>query len=51
MQPDPKRCLYCKGPFGLISHPSNTRMYCSKKCWYAEEHPPDELIELLQYPP
>lgn len=27
-----KRCLNCEAKFGLISYPSNCRIYCSKEC-------------------
>jgi hypothetical protein len=32
MAPIGKRCLYCNAGFGLISYPSNCRIYCSKEC-------------------
>lgn len=27
-----KRCLNCEAKFGLISYPSNCRIYCTKEC-------------------
>lgn len=46
-----KVCGFCGGPFGL-TRPK--REFCSIYCvaWAEnEKHPPDELVELLKYPP
>lgn len=43
-----KRCKYCGGGFGL-ERPNTP--YCKAACKEAAERPPDELVELLKYPP
>lgn len=49
------RCFQCRGPFGLTRRYHHCHAFCCEKCLEAyknrKENPPEELINLLQYPP
>lgn len=52
-------CFQCGGHFGLIRHHHQCKSFCKMICLDAfklgippkREKPPDELVELLKYPP